>query len=151
MNNNPDNDFRAGDPALQPKNLGAETERVVVPVIEERIQIGKEIVETGRVRIAKTVREEEQTVDIPLLSEEFNVERVAVNEYIDAAPAVRYEGDTTIFPVVKEVLVIEKKLVLVEEVHITKRQVTITDTQQVTVRKEDITVERIPNQPERPV
>jgi uncharacterized protein (TIGR02271 family) len=126
-------------------------ERVVIPVIEEQIQVGKRVVETGRFRIAKTIREEEQTVDIPLLHEEFNVERVAVNQYVDAPPTVRQDGETTIYPVLKEVLVIEKRLVLVEEVHITRRQIETSDTQQVTIRKEEVTVERITNDGERPV
>ncbi len=129
----------------------SENERVVIPVIEEQLQVGKRVVETGHLRIAKTIREEQQTVDIPLLHEEFNVERVAVNQYVDTPPAVRQDGDTTIYPVLKEVLVIEKRLVLVEEVHVTRRQIETTDSQQVTVRKEEVTIERIANDSERPV
>ncbi|GAA4451015.1 hypothetical protein GCM10023189_12500 [Nibrella saemangeumensis] len=117
----------------------------IIPVIEEQIHIGKDVVETGRVVISKRVREEEQTVDIPLVSEEMNVERVAVNQYVDTPPAVRYEGETMIIPVLKEVLVVEKRLVLVEELHVTKRQVETTETQRVTLRKEEVTVDRIPH------
>jgi stress response protein YsnF len=55
----------------------------------------------------------------------------------------RIEGDTTIIPVVEEILVVEKRLVLVEEIRI--RQVATTDEVSipVTLRKQTATVERI--------
>lgn len=115
----------------------------ILPVIEEHISVGREVVETGRVVISKQVKEEEHTIDIPLVSEDINVERVIVNQYVDQAPAVRYEGETMIIPVLKEVLVVEKRLMLVEELHVTKRQSETKETRQVTLRKEEVTVERI--------
>jgi uncharacterized protein (TIGR02271 family) len=114
-----------------------------IPVIEERLQVDKQLVETGRLLVSKVVKEEERMITTPLTHEEFSVERVPVNQYIDVAPAVRYEGDVTIIPVVKEVVVVETRLVLVEEVRITKRQTTTTDVQHVTLRQEEVTVERI--------
>ena len=35
-----------------------------------------------------------------------------IDQFVDAAPQVRTEGDVTIIPVVEEVLVVEKRLVL---------------------------------------
>lgn len=119
------------------------TDVLRIPVIEERLQVDKQLVETGRLLVSKVVKEEERMITTPLIHEEFSVERVNVNQYVDVAPAVRYEGDVTIIPVVKEVVVVETRLVLVEEVRITKRQVTTTDTQRVTLRQEEVTVERI--------
>ncbi|MDX5345618.1 MAG: YsnF/AvaK domain-containing protein, partial [Hymenobacteraceae bacterium] len=67
-----------------------------------------------------------------------------VNKYVDEAPpATRYEGDTMIVPVLKEVLVVEKKLLLVEEVHIKKQQLQTEEKQQVTLRKEDVSVTHV--------
>ena len=56
------------------------------------------------------------------------------------SPPVRYEGDTIIIPVIKEVLV--KRNLLVEEVRITKRTGETVVQQQVALRKENVTVER---------
>jgi uncharacterized protein (TIGR02271 family) len=123
-----------------------ETASVRIPVIEEQLHVGKRIVETGRLLVKKSIREEERIVSTPVSHEEFSVERVHVNQYVDVAPAVRYEGDVTIIPVVKEVVVVEKRLVLVEEVHITKRQVTTDDTQYVILRQEEVTFDRVTNE-----
>jgi stress response protein YsnF len=68
---------------------------------------------------------------------------VPVNRPVDAVPEVRYEGDTMIIPLVEEVVVIEKRLVVKEELHITKRQSEREYTDTVTVRRDDVTVERI--------
>ncbi|MCC2546774.1 YsnF/AvaK domain-containing protein [Hymenobacter sp. BT175] len=112
-----------------------------IPLIEEQALLSKEVVESGRVRIAKVVREEPQSLQVPLTHEEVNVERVPVNQFVDVAPpAVRYEGETMIMPVVQEVVV--KRLLVVEEIRVTKRQVQTTEAVQVTLLKEDIVVER---------
>ena len=95
------------------------TASLVLPVIEEVVRIDKQTVETGRVVLHKTVHVEAQTVAIPLREEQ--VQRVAINRYVDEAPPVRHEGDTMIVPVVREELVITKRLLLVEELHVQSR------------------------------
>lgn len=146
------------DPVTQPvqriestSNQFSGQETVTIPVIQETLVVDKEVVETGRVRIAKHVLEEEQTVNTPLTREEYNVERVAINQYVDAPPAVRQEGNVTVYPVLQEVLVTEKRLMLVEEVRVTRTQSETIDTQRVPLRREEIVVERIGPNSERPV
>jgi uncharacterized protein (TIGR02271 family) len=131
----------------QPVNQ-ADGSASVIPVIEEHLQVGKKVVETGRIRVTKTIQEHQESVNLPLNQEEVNLERVAVNQYVTTPPPpVRYEGDTMIIPVMQEVLVVEKRLLLVEELHITKRQVQKQETQQVTLRKEEVNVERVAQNP----
>jgi stress response protein YsnF len=68
---------------------------------------------------------------------------VPKNELIETMPAAtRYEGDIMIIPILKEVAVIEKRIMLVEEIHISKLQSEKTETQEVTVRKEEVHVTR---------
>ena len=118
--------------------------RIVIPVLQEEVLVGKKVVETGKVRILKTVSEQQEMIDIPLVQEEIHVERVPMNQYVDALPpAVRYEGDITIIAVVKEVLVIEKRLLLVEEVRVTKNKVQTNETQEVNLRTENVQVVRL--------
>lgn len=124
-------------------------ESVMIPVIDEQVQIDKRTVETGRVRLIKTVQESEEMVRVPLEQQAFEVERVAINQPVDTPPAVRYEGDTTIYPVLEEVLVVEKRLMLIEEVRVTKRLTTTHDPQQVVLRRETVTVERTAPDSER--
>jgi uncharacterized protein (TIGR02271 family) len=130
-----------------PGSLSDAVESRVIPVIEEQLQVEKQVIETGRLLVNKTVREEEQVVTTPLMHDEISVERVPINKYVETIPVVRYEDELTIIPVVKEVLVLEKRIMLVEEVHITKRRLSTDDTQRVMLRREEVTVERVsPNE-----
>ncbi|CAN5145013.1 hypothetical protein BH20ACI1_BH20ACI1_09140 [soil metagenome] len=122
---------------------GDKNETVIIPVIEEKAFIEKQVVETGKVRISKRVSEHEETIDEPLFSEKVEVERVAVNQYIDESPQIRHEGNTMIIPVVEEHLVIKKRLFLVEELRVKKEIVETHQPQSVTLRKEEIDVKRI--------
>jgi len=114
-----------------------------IPIVEERLNIGVRRVETGTVQLSKRVISEEVSQEVPVTCEEVRVEHVAINQYVEVAPeAVRYEGNTTIISVVKEVLVVEKRLMLVEELHISKTQVTSTSTVKEFLRKEEIEISR---------
>ena len=117
-------------------------EPIVVPVIAEELEVGKREVERLGLRLHKTVSERTETVEVSLFEERTEIERVAVNRTVDAPPVVRYEGDTMIVPVMEEVLVTEKRLVLREELHIRKRQVEVRTPHQVVLRREHIEVER---------
>ncbi len=118
-------------------------ETVVVPVIAETLAVGKRTIVTGGVRLTKRVSEHEETVDEALLREDVHVERVPVNQRVAAAPEARYVGDTLIVPVLEEVLVVEKRLMLKEEIRITRTQTQVHEPQQVTVRTEDVEIEEI--------
>src|ERR1051325_192660 len=48
--------------------------KMVVPVIVEELEVGKRKVETGKVRVTKTIREREEVVDEPLLREEVDIQ-----------------------------------------------------------------------------
>jgi len=150
-----------GEATAHQRNLAAMDARtndlgeIVVPLIAEEIVIGKKTVETGGVRVHKTVREDVQTIDEPIIREHLEVERVEVNRFVETAPAVRYEGDVMIVPVLEEVVVTQKRLLLREEVRLTKRREEISNVQEVTLRREEISLEKIdadtiePGAPER--
>lgn len=128
--------------------VGERTE-TVVPRIVERLVVGKaDVGET--IRIRKTVHEREEVVDPPLARETVEVERVPVNRVVDVAPAVRHEGDVTIVPVLEEVLVVEKRLVLREELRVTRRRAEVREPQRVTLRSEQVEVERAASAPAGP-
>ena len=151
----------ANQPSSNEQNLAAidartnERGEIVVPLIAEEINIGKRTVETGGVRVHKTVREDVQTIDEPIIREHLEVERVEVNQFVESAPAVRYEGDVMIVPVLEEVVVTQKRLLLREEVRLVKRREEISNAQKATLRREEITLEKIdteniePGAPER--
>jgi uncharacterized protein (TIGR02271 family) len=97
-------------------------EEEVIPLVEERAVVGKRLVETGRVRVSTRVEQRQEMVRAELARDEVAVERVPINRPVDAVPEIRQEGEVTIVPVVEEVLVVEKRLVLVEEIHLRRRR-----------------------------
>ena len=117
---------------------------VTIPVVEERAAIGKERVETGRVRVTRHVREREEVLEESVSREEVDVERVPVNEFVEGPVAVRTEGDTTVVPVLEEVLVVQRRLLLKEEIRLTRRRVDAVASERVTLLSEDVEVERVP-------
>ncbi len=131
------------DDVTAPEKVQPTRDLLVVPIIEEELSVEKREVETGRVRITKTVRERQEVVDEPLLQEEADIRRVAINRIVDGPVPVRYEGDTMIVPLLEEVIVTEKRLMLKEELHISVRQSEGRNPQSVTLRSEEAVIERL--------
>lgn len=121
----------------------ASSGQIVIPLLAEQLKIARQKVLTGGVRVHKTVSERTETINEPTLKEEMEIQRIPVNQFITEPPAVRYEGDVMILPLMEEVLVVEKKLVLREEIRITKRRNTLRNPQQYVVRREEATLEQI--------
>ena len=114
-----------------------------IPLLREEVNVEKKIIETGRVRISKVVKEDTEVLNLPTTIEQVKIERVPVNEIVESMPEpLRYEGDTIIIPVLQEVIVTEKKFLLVEEIHVTKILVSTEETKEITLRKEEINIER---------
>jgi uncharacterized protein (TIGR02271 family) len=124
------------------KTLESSEEVAAIPLVEERLSIAKRQVECGRVRVRVTVEERVETASEELLRDKLEIERVPKNVRLAEVPHVRVEGETTIFPVVEEILVVEKALMLVEEIHVTRHSVTETAEIPMTVRTERATVDR---------
>lgn len=115
---------------------------VVIPVIAEEAKISKREITRGRVHIEKTVEEREETIDVPTVHHEVQVERLPINRWVETPPEVRQEGDTTIIPVLEEVLVVEKRLRLKEEVRVTRVQRETHAPERWTLREESVEVRR---------
>ena len=118
-------------------NRGKET---VIPVVHEKVTSTKRLVDTNRIRIVKRVKEEEQSIAVPLDHEEIDIQTKHINQYVDNIPeAVRYEGDTMILSILKEEVVV--RTLLEKEIHITKKKVQTQDKHTVTLRKEEVIIE----------
>jgi uncharacterized protein (TIGR02271 family) len=97
-------------------------EDVVVPVVEEELEAGTRAVKTGSVRVDKHVEKRIRKIEAPLIHEDVEVRRVAVNRVVTERPAIRKSGDTVIVPVVEEELIVTRRLVLKEEIHLIRRR-----------------------------
>ena len=115
---------------------------IVVPVVVEEPVVHKDLVETGTVRITRTVHEREEIIEEPLLREEIEILRVPVNRMVEEAPKPRTEGDVLILPILEEVLVVEKRLMLKEELHITRHSREEMMRQEITLRTQEPIIER---------
>lgn len=114
-----------------------------IQLVEESVNVEKERVLTGRVRVSTSSTAVEELARATLAGSRVEIIREHIDREIDAVPETRVEGDTTIIPVVEEIMVIEKRLVLVEEIRI-RQIVTSEDVSvPVTLKKQTATVERI--------
>ena len=114
-----------------------------VPLLREELRVEKRNVLTGKVRVRSVVDVVEEVARATLEDQRIEVTRVPVGKEIDEAPSVRTEGDVVIVPVIEEVLVVEKRLVLKEELHI-RRHVTHENVEvPVTLRKQRGVIEHV--------
>jgi uncharacterized protein (TIGR02271 family) len=120
-------------------------EALRVPVIAEQLAVGTRTVDTGGVRIHKTVSEQPVAIDEALLRDEVEVRHVPVDRMVGAGetPVTRYEGDTLIVPILEEVLVVERRLRIKEELHITRHQRQERHAETVMLKSEQVSVERL--------
>jgi len=142
----------------------------VVPIREERLQVNKQVVQTGEVIITKRVITENKTFTVPVTREEVTIERVpaqansateattrdatlaANRANVDSTTANMVDGGemlnnggTIRILVREEQVMLNKQTVVVEEIVVSKQQVQ--ETQQIsdTVKHEEVHVEHTGN------
>ncbi|TQN59155.1 DUF2382 domain-containing protein [Agrobacterium tumefaciens] len=111
-------------------------------LIEEQLVVDKLAVSDGRVRVSTKTDFVTEIAEARLDSENVEVTRVPIGREVQEAPSVRTDGDVTIVPVMEEILVVEKRLMLVEEIHIRRVATTEDVSIPVELRKQRATVER---------
>ena len=135
-----------GDPSSAQDRLAETTalgeDRLTIPLVEETVRVDK-VVETTRVRVRTVTDTVEEIARASLESQNVEVERIPIGREVTVAPEVRTEGDVTIIPILEEVLVLEKRLVLKEELHLRRRVTTEAFEAPVTLRRQRAEVERI--------
>jgi stress response protein YsnF len=115
----------------------------IVPLLEERASVDKRTVTTGKVRVVTHTETVEELVRAVLDGEEADVMTVEVDQTVSGpAPRIRTEDGVTIIPVLEEVLVVEKRLVLKREIRIRMRPTSDTIEIPVKLRKQQAKVER---------
>ena len=112
----------------------------VLQLHAERLDVRRRVRQTGEVRISVQTRTRDQQVDEQLTRRDARIEHVPVNRYVDEMPQVRQEGDTTVIPVVEEILV--RRLFLKEEVRVTRTDTTRNHHETVSLRYQDVVISR---------
>lgn len=128
-------------------DAAGENREQVIPLVEEQLVVGKTEVETGRVKVRRETEEYVQTVNVPLTDVRWEVEHVPVDQRVDAQPEMRQVGDTIIFPLVEERLVVTRELWLREEVHVRRIKSTVEKSADFSLKRDVLVEER--SNPER--
>jgi uncharacterized protein (TIGR02271 family) len=121
---------------------GVEHDDVVLPVVEEDLQIGKRQVERGRMRVYTRVEERPVEEQVTLRDETVHVERRPVNRELDPADLNAFQNQEFELTETDEEAVVAKRARVVEEVVLHKDVEEHTETIRDTVRRTDVQVEQ---------
>lgn len=121
--------------------IGERTEQVRVPIHEERLRVTVEPVDLGELRIHKAVEHFPERVTRSVGRDEVEIERVPLDRLLDLPVEPYQDGEWLVVPVMEEVLVITKQLVLTEEVRIRTKRVTEEQEVYETLRREHVSIE----------
>ena len=117
-------------------------DQVVIPLHAEEVSVAKSRVLTGQVKVGTVTKESEQLVEEMLEHEHVEIERIAIGKEVDKAPAVRQEGDTLIIPILEEIVVVERRLLLKEEVRVRRTREKQPYQERVVIRKQEAVITR---------
>jgi stress response protein YsnF len=124
----------------------------VIPLAEETVSVSKREVETGLVQVALTTETQTVVARETLRSRRVEVARVPVGRMLaegEAPPRSRRRA-TLVVPLVEEMAVVVKRLVLREEVRLRSVATETPFEAAVDVRRQQATVERVPPGTDRP-
>lgn len=105
---------------------------------EERLNVDKENVETGQVRLRKHVVKDTETVEVPVTREEVRVEREPISREEAANVDSKLGDDEASVTLHEERVNVSKESVPVEKVNLGKETVRDTETHTEELRKEQI-------------
>jgi uncharacterized protein (TIGR02271 family) len=115
---------------------------VRLPVVEEKLAVGKRQVETGGVQIHRRVTEKPVEKDVTLRKEQVNVERRPVDRPADANTLASMKDETFEVRAQSEEAVVEKRARVTEEVVVNKDVEQKTEHVRDTVRRTDVDVQQ---------
>ena len=140
---NEDNLYRRRNTAATTDNTSS------IPVIEEQLNIGKEVVETGGARIRSRIVERPVEENLSLREEHINVERREVNRPASEGDLATFQEGTIEITEHAEVPVVSKEARVVEEIALNKQIEEREEVIRDTVRSTDVEVERLDSDEKR--
>jgi uncharacterized protein (TIGR02271 family) len=134
-------ELKAVEPSL-PTLTDASKDPNVFEVIEEELQVGKEQVERGRMRIYNVVTEQQVTQNVGLRDETIKVQRRPVNKTVAVNPNL-FTARSFEMVEMDEIAKVTKTARVVEEVSLGKEVVENIQTIKETLKRQDVQVEQI--------
>ena len=122
---------------------GSDPNEIVMPLSAETLTVAKRTV-AERVVVRRETQTRAETIDELLSDETVVVERVPIDRYVDTIPPIREEDGCTVLPVVEEVAVVVKRLLLREEVRLRRVKTSRHHIETVSLREQRAVVTREP-------
>jgi uncharacterized protein (TIGR02271 family) len=113
-----------------------------IPLHVEEISVSRREIKKANVQVTLITGTREQLIDEELTQVRVEIERVPIDRTVEAVPPIRHEGDITIIPVVEEVVIVERRLVLKEEVRVRRVSTKEQHQETVVVRQQEAVVTR---------
>lgn len=128
------------NPNFNSELIDAKRDPNVLEVVEEMVELGKEKVASGRMRIYNVVSESKVSKSIPLVDETVTVQRRSVNR-----DALEDAFKERVFELSEfdERAIVSKRAQVMEEVNLAKQAETRDKTVTETVRRSDVRAERV--------
>lgn len=123
----------------------------VIALAAETLRVDRRDRVTGRVRVDVRTEVADHPVSMDLSRTGMRVETIEIGRTLDPgepAPVQEMRGETTVIPVLEEILVVEKRLVLKAELHLTPVTSTETVSTTVELRRQVATIDRLPADPD---
>jgi uncharacterized protein (TIGR02271 family) len=124
------------------RQAGPDNQDAVIPLYADSVSIDRREVEGDTIRLTVQTNTREQVIDEKLAHTRVEIERIPIGRTIDVAPPVRTEGDTIIIPVIEEIVVVERRLVLKEEIILRRVHTAEQHRESVILREQEAVIER---------
>lgn len=121
----------------------ANDNEITIPIIEEQMIVGKQIVKTGGARVRTTMTEKPVEGKVNLREENVTVERHSVDRPVDANTAKTFKEGSFDVTTKAEVPVVSKEARVVEEVVVGKDVSEHVETVRDSVKRTDVKVDEI--------
>ncbi len=145
----PTREYTVTRPRPSETTVHADEERVV-PVVEEKLQVGKRKVEGGGIRVTSHVKKQPVEKEVMVRDETVNVDRRPADRPVTDADKSAMRDKTYEVHEVDEEPVVNKEAHVTEEVRINKDVERHTETVKDTVRRTDVDVEKDPERRRNP-
>jgi len=129
------------DQPISPRDRPIEAQETHIPLREEQLNVERQRVQKGEVRIHKEIVTEQQRIDVPVSHEEVVIEHIPASETRPTETPIG-QGETIRIPVSKDQIEVTKQTVETGEIDVTKRNVQSEQRVSGTVRREEPRIEK---------
>ena len=119
-------------------NTHDESSAAPIKLLRETLEVGTRVTETGRVQIEITTQTTDQPTELTQITSNVEVVRHEINRMLDrdeAVPQQTMRDGITIIPILEEIIVAEKRLVLLGELHLITKTTAETVISTIALRK----------------